>query len=443
MTPGVGLERVVRAAAHRPRRVLALVALLCAAGTALALGLQPSAATSTLAGRSSDTYQATERYRERFGDHAIVVLVRGPLQQLVLTENLGRLLGLEGCLSGNRPEGGTAPGGERGPCAELARTKPVQVVYGPGTFINSAVGEIQDQLTRQLDVKGGEAEKAARAARQIARRQGKSEGRAGAARGLGQAARLRGVRARPAGAQPQVRARRRRDAAARRSRLRRDARLRPLARGDDAEGALRVPVPVIGVGGDPGPAQARPQRCGTGARDRARARGGADARLQAAQRGGLHRDRRARPGRGPLGGARRVDRAAAAGRARRDGGGARARLPAAAAAGAAGGRARRGRADVRADGAGRRAADDGLDRGPARAARARRRLRDPVPGADPRSADGARRGAGGAPARCRRSRRRRSRRPPASSCCCSRRCRWCAGSACCSCSASGWRSRSR
>ena len=173
MKPADGLERVVRAAAHRPRRVLALVALLCAAGTALALGLQPSAATSTLAGRSSDTYQATERYRERFGDHAIVVLVRGPLEQLVLTNNLARLLGLEGCLSGNRPEGSKAPGGERGPCAELARTKPVQVVYGPGTFINSAVGEIQDQLRRRLDAKGAEAAKAAAAARAVARRQGR------------------------------------------------------------------------------------------------------------------------------------------------------------------------------------------------------------------------------------------------------------------------------
>ncbi len=173
MKPAVGLERVVRAAAHRPRRVLALVALLCAAGAALALGLQPSAATSTLAGRSSDTFQATERYRERFGDHAIVVLVRGPLEQLVLTENLGRLLGLEGCLSGNRPEGQAAPGGERGPCAELARTRPVQVVYGPATFINSAVGEIQDQLKGRLDAKGAEARKAAAAARLLARRQGK------------------------------------------------------------------------------------------------------------------------------------------------------------------------------------------------------------------------------------------------------------------------------
>src|SRR5688500_54 len=173
MKPAAGLETVVRAAAHRPRRVLALAALLCAAGTLLALGLQPSAATSTLAGRSSDTYQATERYRERFGDHAIVVLVRGPLEQLVLTENLGRLLTLEGCLSGNRPAGSEAPGGERGPCAELARTKPVQVVYGPGTFINSAVGEIQDQLKLQLDARGAEAERAAAAARRLARRQGR------------------------------------------------------------------------------------------------------------------------------------------------------------------------------------------------------------------------------------------------------------------------------
>jgi uncharacterized protein len=173
MAPANGFERVVRAATRRPRSVLAVLALLCAGSAALALGLHPSAATSTLAGRSSDTYQATERYRERFGDHAILVLVRGPLQQLVLTENLGRLLGLEGCLSGNKPEGEEAPGGARGPCAELARTKPVQVVYGPGTFINSAVGEIQDQLKRQLDAKGAEAKKASAAARALAKRQGK------------------------------------------------------------------------------------------------------------------------------------------------------------------------------------------------------------------------------------------------------------------------------
>src|SRR5215208_2475499 len=174
MTPADGLERVVRAAARRPRAVLAVLAVLCAGAAVLALGLGPSAATSTLAGRSSDTYQATERYRERFGDHAILVLVRGPLQQLLLTDNLGRLLALEGCLSGNKPEGQTPTGGERSACGALAREKPVQVVYGPGTFINSAVGEIQDQLKTQLDAKGVQARRASRAARRLARRQGRS-----------------------------------------------------------------------------------------------------------------------------------------------------------------------------------------------------------------------------------------------------------------------------
>jgi uncharacterized protein len=166
------LERLAAAAARRPRHALALLALLAALGAALALGLEPSAATSTLAGRSSESYRATERYRERFGDHAIIVLARGPLEQLVLTDNLGRLLGLEGCLSGNRPTGRSVPGGERGPCAALARTKPVQVVYGPATFVNSAVGEIQDQLRARLDARRREARRAGVAARRLARRQG-------------------------------------------------------------------------------------------------------------------------------------------------------------------------------------------------------------------------------------------------------------------------------
>ena len=122
---GAGLERIVAATARRPRRVLAVLAVLALAGAALALRLEPSAATDTLAGRSSDAHRATERFRERFGDHAIVVLVRGPLPQLVLTDNLGRLLGLEGCLSGNRPPGRPVPGGRgrpvRGACPRAAR----------------------------------------------------------------------------------------------------------------------------------------------------------------------------------------------------------------------------------------------------------------------------------------------------------------------------------
>ena len=167
-------ERIARASARRPGRVLAVVGLLAVAGGLLALRLEPSAATETLVGRGTDTYQATERYREQFGDHSVVVLVRGELPDVLLTSNLGRLIGLEGCLSGNKPEDGTAPGGRGSPCDRLAELKPVQVVYGPGTFANASAGEIRTQIERQSAAKATEAERAARAARKVARAQGKS-----------------------------------------------------------------------------------------------------------------------------------------------------------------------------------------------------------------------------------------------------------------------------
>jgi uncharacterized protein len=168
------LERMVAASRRHPGRVLAIACVLVAAGTALALGLAPSAATSTLVGKSSAEYRATERMRARFGDHAIVVLVRGSLPNLILTANLDRLIGLEGCLSGNTPPGVTPAGGIRSPCGRLTAAKPVQVVYGPGTFINSAVGEINDQIQAQLRSKAAEAKQAAAAARELAKARGQS-----------------------------------------------------------------------------------------------------------------------------------------------------------------------------------------------------------------------------------------------------------------------------
>ena len=169
-----GFERIARASARRPGRVLAAVALLAVTGSLLALRLEPSAATETLVGRGADTYEATERYRERFGDHSVVVLVRGDLPDVLLTSNLGRLIGLEGCLSGNKPEGETAPGGRGSPCDRLAELKPVQVVYGPGTFANASAGEIRSQIQAQSQAKAAEAARAARAARKVAKAQGKS-----------------------------------------------------------------------------------------------------------------------------------------------------------------------------------------------------------------------------------------------------------------------------
>ncbi|MEA2291909.1 MAG: uncharacterized protein QOF17_929 [Solirubrobacteraceae bacterium] len=178
---GAALQRLVAASARRPGRVLAVVAVLAVAGAALALQLSPSAATSTLVGKGSAEYRATEDYRASFGDHAIVVLVRGDLANLVLTKNLDLLLGLEGCLSGNKPADRPAPGGAGSPCARLAETKPVQVVYGPGTFINSAVGEITDQVQVQMQAKSAEADRAAQAARKLALGQGLGAAKAKAA----------------------------------------------------------------------------------------------------------------------------------------------------------------------------------------------------------------------------------------------------------------------
>src|SRR5918998_1726686 len=168
------LERIVTASTRRPGRVLAGVGILVAVCAALALGLRPSAATDTLVSRSSGSYEATERYRERFGEQSVVVLVRGALAGLVLTRNLNTLVGLEGCLSGNKPADAPSPGGERSPCAALARTKPVKVVYGPGTFVNSAVGEIQEQLSLRSQQTAQRAQRAGRAARRVARGQGRS-----------------------------------------------------------------------------------------------------------------------------------------------------------------------------------------------------------------------------------------------------------------------------
>ena len=166
------LERVARFVARRPLPVLAVVAVLAVGGAVLGLSLEPSAGTGTLVSRSSDTYKATADYHRRFGDDAVIVLVREDLAHLVLTSDIERLLGLEGCISGNLPRSVKAPGGASGPCAQLAKTKPVRVVYGPGTFINEAVRQIQAQFTQRQQQKAAQAEQAATAARKLAAAKG-------------------------------------------------------------------------------------------------------------------------------------------------------------------------------------------------------------------------------------------------------------------------------
>jgi predicted RND superfamily exporter protein len=175
-------------AARRPLAVGATVALLALAGGLVALRLEPTAATGALVERGSASWRATEDLHERFGEDAVYVLVRRRVSDLVLTADLGRLLGLEGCLSGNTPAGRTPAGGRGSPCARLAASKPAQVVFGPGTFINEAAREIQEQLRARIAQREAQGRRAARAARQLALRQGRSP--AEAARLAQQARRL-------------------------------------------------------------------------------------------------------------------------------------------------------------------------------------------------------------------------------------------------------------
>ncbi|MEA2149629.1 MAG: hypothetical protein QOD69_1459, partial [Solirubrobacteraceae bacterium] len=97
------LHRAAALSARRPVLVLGLIAVLAVAGFALALRLQPDAGIDTLVGKSTASYGATATYRARFGDDPIIVLVRGDLTKLLLTQDLERLIGLEGCISGNTP----------------------------------------------------------------------------------------------------------------------------------------------------------------------------------------------------------------------------------------------------------------------------------------------------------------------------------------------------
>jgi hypothetical protein len=158
---------------------LALATTLALAGAALALGLSPSASTSTFVSGSSPQYRATQRYYESFGEEPVDVVVRGSLQQLLLSSDIDKLVGLEGCLSGNVPASALASeGGVRGPCGQLARAKAVKVVLGPGTFVNEAAEQLDEQLISQTKQAEAQAHAAQRVVTQAALVQGHSAAQA-------------------------------------------------------------------------------------------------------------------------------------------------------------------------------------------------------------------------------------------------------------------------
>jgi uncharacterized protein len=169
-------ERVAGAAVRRPWLTLLVVFALAGGATAGALSLDTNAGTETLVDEDSREFTATERFREDFGDEAAVVLVRGSLRELLLTQDLGKLLELEACLAGGTPIAETLPVAQGEPlpgvCDEIAELAPSRSVFGPATFLYQAVASIQQTLQGQI----GSANEAAQVAGQQAREQAEREG---------------------------------------------------------------------------------------------------------------------------------------------------------------------------------------------------------------------------------------------------------------------------
>ena len=164
MTVKESFEGGARLAARRPVLTVAIVLTLAIAGGLVALGLKPSAGTDTFVSRSSADYRATALDHREFGGDAVAILIREPLRDLVDTKDLAKVTFLEACLAGQyavpseqlqafqpAPAGAHPPyGGWGSPCGKLMKAKPVQVVYGPGTFLNQAVAAVNRAVSSLL-----------------------------------------------------------------------------------------------------------------------------------------------------------------------------------------------------------------------------------------------------------------------------------------------------
>ncbi|HUA05651.1 MAG TPA: MMPL family transporter [Solirubrobacteraceae bacterium] len=156
------LERLARAAARKPAVTLGIVLALALGGGALALRLQPNTSSDTFVSSSSATYQASLDDNKHFGGDPVVILIREPLTDLVETKDLATVSQLEACLAGQTlvanqqleaftpaPSGSAKPyGGWGSPCGKLAKARPAQVVYGPGTFLNRAVAAVNTEIAQ-------------------------------------------------------------------------------------------------------------------------------------------------------------------------------------------------------------------------------------------------------------------------------------------------------
>ena len=177
-----GVLAVTRFSVRRARLVILAVAVVSVALGLLALRLDPSGGIGQLLDHGSRDGKATARYHRQFGDEPITILVRARrntaacgaschLPDILLTPDLLRIVGLEGCLSGNVPRGGKP---QAPPCGGLAKSKPIEFVLGPGTFINESARQVAGLFQAQLGQKAVQERKAEEAARKVAAARGYS-----------------------------------------------------------------------------------------------------------------------------------------------------------------------------------------------------------------------------------------------------------------------------
>ena len=174
------LTRIAAWAVERPAPVVALAILLSLVGAVGALALEADRNPDALVDSGSETFEATERFYEEFGDEPVRILIEGDLQRLMLSEDLGKILALEACLAGSDQEGvkGEVFGeGEAAPpvCARIAEEQPAAVVFGPATFLNQTAITAESVLRDQTEAAQEQAAIAAREAANAAKEAGKSE----------------------------------------------------------------------------------------------------------------------------------------------------------------------------------------------------------------------------------------------------------------------------
>lgn len=134
------------AGVRHPRATLGVAVVSALVTAVVALGLRPSASPALLVDPDSRVGQATRDQEQGFGAEPILVLVEGDLNSTLSAANLVALVTFEG---------------------EAARLPGVRTVFGPGTFVNQTVVQIERVIGREL---GPAAERADRAARRAERR---------------------------------------------------------------------------------------------------------------------------------------------------------------------------------------------------------------------------------------------------------------------------------